>query len=527
MGSGTLGQNPHPTPMLTRRTLLFLCAVAGLYAQAPARPKLVLAIAIDQFRYDYLTRFRADYTGGLKTLLTQGAVFTNARYEHVPTVTAIGHSTFLSGATPSMSGIIGNEWFDRASGKKVTSVADASVKLLGGSENPTGSSPHRMLVSTLGDEMKIADPRTKVVGISLKDRSAILPSGHMADGAFWFDNNSGNFVSSTYYFPDLPAWVKEFNAGHPADQYAAKQWNGKTFLPPGPKLYASLPASPWGNELIEAFTERAVHAEQLGHGPQTDVLAVSFSSNDYVGHEVGPDDPAVRDMAARTDQLLAKLFAFIDHQVGMRNVVVVLTADHGVAPVPDVNLKRRMPGGLLLDPKEAVQKALSSRYGEGKWIVSTIEFGIYLDWKLIEEKKLKRREVVEAATEVVRTQPHVFRAWSHDDIMQGKLPHDFVGDRVTNGFYPDRAADVFYLPEPYWLPPPTTVSTTPSKTKTTHGTPFGYDTHVPVIFMGPGIKSGVFSESIRPNDIAPTLATLLSVETPSGSVGRALAEILK
>src|SRR5579862_7962407 len=227
--------------MVTRRTLLFWSAAAlasGLSAQSPTRPKLVLAIAVDQFRYDYLTRFRADYTGGFKTLLSQGAVFTNARYEHVPTVTAIGHSTFLSGATPSMSGIIGNEWFDRASGKKVTSVADASVQLLGGSENPLGSSPRRMLVSTLGDEMKIADPRTRVIGVSLKDRSAILPAGHMANGAFWFDNNSGNFVSSTYYFPDLPAWVKEFNGAHPADQYAGKEWNNKTFVAAGPKLYA-------------------------------------------------------------------------------------------------------------------------------------------------------------------------------------------------------------------------------------------------------------------------------------------------
>lgn len=514
--------------MLTRRTLLLVSAAAlaaSLSAQPPAHPKLILAIAVDQFRYDYLTRFRADYTGGFKTLLTQGAVFTNARYEHVPTVTAIGHSTFLSGATPSMSGIIGNEWFDRASGKKVTSVADASVQLLGGSENPLGSSPRRLLVSTLGDEMKMADPRTKVVGISLKDRSAILPAGHMANGAYWFDNVSGNFVSSTYYFPDLPAWVKEFNARHPADQYAGKQWNGKTLALAGPKPYDSLPATPWGNELIEAFTERALESEQLGRGPQTDLLAVSFSSNDYVGHELGPDDPAVRDMADRTDKLFAKLFALIDQRVGMRNVVVVLTADHGVAPVPDVNQKRRMPGGILPDISAPVQQALSARYGEGKWIVSSIEYGLYLDWKLIDEKKLHRKEVIETAAEVVRAQPHIFQVYTYDALLHGEIPHDFVSDRVASGFYAPRAADVFYLPEPYWIPQPT--GATAYKTKTTHGTPFGYDTHVPVIFMGPGIKPGIYNGPIRPNDIAPTLATLLSVETPSGSVGRALEEILK
>ena len=508
--------------MLTRRSLLFLSAAAfatGIYGQSPARPKLVLAIAVDQFRYDYLTRFRADYSGGLKTMLTQGAVFTNARYEHVPTVTAIGHSTFLSGATPSVSGIIGNDWIDRASGKKVTSVQDASVQLLGGSENPTGSSPRRLLVSTLGDEMKIADPRTKVVGVSLKDRSAILPAGHMANGAYWFDNNSGSFVSSTYYFPALPAWVKEFNGGHPADHYAGKQWNDTTFVAAGPKLYASLPASPWGNELIEAFAEQAMQSEQIGKGPQTDLLAVSFSSNDYVGHKVGPDDPAVRDMADRTDKLMAKLFAFVDRQVGMRNVVVVLTADHGVSPVPEVNEKRHMPGGRLTgEPGDTVQKALTAKYGEGKWVLGTMEYGVFLDWKLIAEKKLNRQQVVEAATEAVRAMPHIFRAYTYDALLHGEITHDFIGDRVSNGFYPARSADVFYLPEPYWIS---------GKTGTGHGTPFSYDTHVPVILMGPGIKPGVYTEAIKPNDIAPTLATLLSVETPSGSVGRALSEILK
>ena len=507
--------------MFTRRTLFLLAILApAVHPQVqPPRPKLVLAIAIDQFRYDYLTRFRADYTGGLKTLLTQGAVFTNARYTHVPTVTAIGHSTFLSGATPAMSGVIGNEWIDRNSGKTVTSVTDASVQLLGGSENPTGSSPRRMLVSTLGDELKMADPRTKVVGISLKDRSAILPAGHMADGAFWFDNNSGAFVSSTYYFPDLPTWVKEFNGAHPADRYAGKQWNAKTFEAPGPKLYASLPASPWGNELIEAFAERAVQSMHFGRGSQTDLLAISFSSNDYVGHANGPDDPSVHDMADRTDKLIAKLFAFLEGYVGMRNVLVVLTADHGVSPVPEVNEKRHMPGGrLTTQPGDAVQQALAGRYGAAKWVLASLDFGIFLDWKLIDGKKLNRREVREVAVNAVIDLPHIFRAYTYDAIAHGEVPNDLVGQLITNGFYPPRSADVFYIPEPYWLS---------GKTGTSHGTPFGYDTHVPVIFMGPGIRSGTYNQAIRPNDIAPTLATLLSVETPSGSVGRPLSEILK
>ncbi len=515
--------------MLTRRTLLFVSLVvsgaaltSGLFAQAPTRPKLVLAIVVDQYRYDYMTRFRADFTGGFKTLLTHGAVFTNARYVHVPTVTAIGHSTFLSGATPAMSGIVGNEWWDRASAKKVTSVTDDQVKLLGGSEAPTGSSPRRMLVSTLGDEMRIVDSRSKVIGVSLKDRAAILPAGHMANGAYWFDGGTGGFASSTYYFPDLPAWVKDYNATHPADKYAGTTWGGKTLAAKaGAAFYKSLPASPWGNELIENFAELAVASEQMGMSGSTDLLAVSFSSNDYVGHDVGPDDPKVRDMADRTDVLLGKLFAFIDKRLGMQNVVVVLTADHGVAPLVEVDVEHRMPGGRLIDePTQAVEAALNKKYGEAKWVASTNEYLIYLDWSVIDKRKLSRTEVGETAAEALRAAPHVFRAYTRDELLRGEIQHDLVGELVTNGFFEQRAPDLIYVPDPYWM----------SATKTTgtgHGTPFGYDTHVPVIFMGPGIKPGVYNGQIKPNDIAPTLATLLGVETPSGSIGRCLSEILK
>ncbi len=196
-------------------------------AQPPAQPKLVLAIVVDQCRYDYLTRFRADFTGGLKRLLEQGAVFTNANYQASPTVTAVGHSTFLSGATPKVSGIVNNTWWDRTEAKTVTSVSDDKTKLLGGGDVP-GSSPERLLVTTVGDELKSSGKGGKVIGISLKDRSAILPSGHMADGAYWFDGLTGNFVSSTYYFPELPAWVREFNATRPVDKYAGREWLGHT-----------------------------------------------------------------------------------------------------------------------------------------------------------------------------------------------------------------------------------------------------------------------------------------------------------
>ena len=301
---------------------------------APARkPKLLLAIVIDQFRYDYLTRYRSEYTGGFSRMLTRGAVFTNANYEHAPTVTAVGHSTFMSGAFPCVSGIVGNEWFDRSSGKSVTSVSDDSVQLLGGSSEG-GASPRRLLVSTLGDEMKIASRgKTHVIGISLKDRSAILPAGHMADGAYWLEAKTGHIVSSTYYFPDLPGWVKDLNASKPADKYSGYAWAGPSLPKAGADgFYAGIPATPVGNEIVELIAERAIMSEKLGKHEATDLLAVSFSSNDYVGHAFGPDSQEAHDTAVLTDKLLEKFFKFLDAQVGMQNVLLVLTADHGVAP---------------------------------------------------------------------------------------------------------------------------------------------------------------------------------------------------
>ena len=290
-------------------------APRSLQAQARPEPKLVVAIVIDQFRYDYLTRFRADYTGGLKRMLDQGADFTNAHHEHIPTVTAIGHSTFLSGATPAMSGIIGNEWWDRTLRKRVTSVSDDSTELLGGSG--PGSSPNRLLQSTLGDELKMSGKGGKVIGISIKDRAAILPSGHMADGAYWFDGRTGNFVSSTFYFAELPAWVQQFNQSRPADKYAGHDWMGhKLPAAADEKLYDALEATPYGNELIEQFALRALAAEKLGESGKIDLLTVSYSANDYVGHRDGPDSPEVRDMAIRVDKLIGELMRAADAQAG-------------------------------------------------------------------------------------------------------------------------------------------------------------------------------------------------------------------
>ena len=505
---------------MKRTFLIVFAALIVLGASYAAdKPKLVVAIAVDQFRYDYLLRFRSEYKQGLDQLLTHGAVFTNARYQHFPTVTAVGHSTFLSGATPASSGIIGNDWFDRDAGKLVTSVSDDSVKILSGA-GEGGASPRRLLASTVGDELKMSDGgRSRVIGISLKDRSAILPAGHMADGAFWFDTSNGHFVSSTYYFAALPVWANTFNEEHPLDRYKGAVWMSRHFPSEmGEKLYKAVHDSPFGNELIEAFAERAIESEKLGQRDVTDLLALSFSSNDAVGHALGPDSPEVHDISVRTDQVLGKLFQFLDNKLGMQNVLVILTADHGVSPVPEVNQARKMPGGRMPPHivRDTVQAALAKLYGSGQWIASPSEHFLYLNLDLIHEKKLDRAQVDETAADAALNIPHVFRVYTREQLIKGAVLEDQVSRSVMNGFYERRGADIYILLEPYWMS---------SANGTTHGTTFNYDAHVPVIFMGPGIKADRFDENITVNDIAPTLATLLGIETPTGSVGRVLAEI--
>src|SRR5258708_7547252 len=347
---------------------LFLAASGAVFAQPPApqKPKLVLAVIVDQFRYDYLLRFRSDYKAGFARILEHGAVFTDAHHQHLPTVTAAGHAAFLSGAPPSISGIVANEWYDRETGKQITSVSDPDTQLLGGTPGKTGSSPRRLLPSTIGDELKMAGKAEKVMGISIKDRAAVLPAGHMADAAYWFDEATGNWISSTYYFKDLPEWVKDYNKSRPADKYLGAQTRR-----PDAAFYKSLEKLPAGNELIEAMAEHAIDAEQLGKHPGTDLLTVSFSANDYVGHAKGPDSPEVREISIVTDRLLGKLLDYIDSQIGADNTLLVMTADHGVSPVPEVNLARKMPGGRIWekDILGAVQNVLAAKFGAADWIV--------------------------------------------------------------------------------------------------------------------------------------------------------------
>ena len=505
---------------MKRIPFLALAAVCLLGA-APPKPKLVVAIVVDQMRYDDLTRHRSDYHAGFDRLLTRGAVFVNANYVHVPCLTAVGHSTILTGALPITSGIVGNDWFDRETNQHVTSVSDSTTRLVG--STGTGSSPRRLLVSTLGDELKIADGgKSRVMGVSLKDRSAILPGGRMANAAYWFDVPTGAFVSSTYYLSELPSWARDFNGGHPADRYQGLSWLGHKLEGQGQKFYNAIETTPFGNELVEAFAERMLAGEQLGKHDATDVLTVSFSSNDYVGHDYGLDSNEAAQIATRTDQLIGQLLDVVDRQVGAGQSLVVLTADHGGAPMPEANLARKMPGGrfVVANIKATVLTALEKKYGPGDWVAGNWDLSIFLNQKLIAEKKLDLAEVEHEAARAVGALPHVFRTYTLQDMIQGRVQPDEITRKVANGYHTLRGPDVEFIPDPYY------VVRTEDK-GTSHATPFSYDTHVPVIFMGPGIRPGKYYQPVIVNDIAPTLAAILEVETPAGSVGRILSEIFE
>jgi predicted AlkP superfamily pyrophosphatase or phosphodiesterase len=371
-----------------------------------------------------------------------------------------------------------------------------------------------------------------VFSVSIKDRSAILPVGHTADAAYWYDGDSNHWVTSTYYLAELPEWVQKLNDERVYQRFLGAKWlpfdakddTAKPFCSmvagAAERFCGGLEATPWGNELIEEFAERAIAAEKLGRHQDPDLLAVSFSANDYMGHTVGPDDPAVRDISIRTDRLLGKLFEYIDREIGAGNTLVVLTADHGVAPVPEVNAARKMPGGRLIDTviAKAITDALVKRFGPGNWLMPGPMTMVYLNLDLIRAKKLDPALVEQAAAEAARAQAHIARVATRHDLEAGQVQNDAIGRALSLGFFGPRSGDLFILQKPYYLF---------DVSGTSHGTPYGYDTHVPVIFRGPSIKPGVYRQWIAVNDIAPTLAEILGVAQPSGSIGRVLTEILQ
>ncbi|HSE16217.1 MAG TPA: alkaline phosphatase family protein [Pyrinomonadaceae bacterium] len=546
--------------------------------QVQKRPKLVLLIVVDQFRYDYLERF-GDLFGpnGFKRLMRDGASWTQSNYDHMPTYTAPGHATMMTGAYPAESGIIGNEWLDRASGKRITSVSDDSVKLLGGNATEAAASPSRLMASTVGDELRLAtNDRAKVIGISVKDRSAILPPGRHANAAYWFSINSGTMVSSTYYFNQLPAWVTNFNNAKPADKYFGAKWErvlpedeyrkragvdnpnwenvsnawGDTnsfphtitggLTVPGRNFYISLDYSPFTNEILVSFAQEAIFNEQLGQDDDTDVLTVSFSANDYVGHRFGPYSQEVMDVAVRTDRNIATLLDFVDSKIGLANTLVAFTADHGVSPIPEHAAALGLGGGRVLfkDVMGKIQAAISARYNPqgktpdpsadyllqsqeaGTWRLWFINNNIYFNYDALKRDGVDVEEFSQVVIRAALSVPGIARCFSRLQLLRGATSvTDPIERRALHGFYPSRSGDVVMVAEPYKYIAETITAT--------HGSPYSYDTHVPTIIMGPGVNAGRYLEAATPADIAPTLSALLRITAPTNSTGRVLVEALK
>lgn len=530
------------------------------------RPRLVLLIAVDQFRYDFLERFADLFVaGGLRRLQREGASWTQADYDHVPTETAPGHATMMTGAWPAETGIIGNEWYDRTTKKTILNVLDEDVRQLGGGPAEKGASPRNLLASTLGDELKLVTAgRSKVIGIAGKDRGAILPAGRAATAAYWYSPVSGEMVSSTYYRAALPEWVTRFNVEQPAKQYFGKRWErllpaaeyekraGKddpswetdtprltrTFphvvngglAEAGPAFYGDLRFTPFANDLLVSFAEAALVNESLGADADTDVLTVGLSASDYVGHQWGPYSHESMDMTLHTDRQIATLLDMVDRRVGLRNTLVAFTADHGVAPVPEHAAAMKLSGGRLkpADVMNAVCNAVRARFGGGEcrdgkseYVVAFDNNHIYFDHLALRRERLSQEEVERVAGEAALSVPGIARFFTRTQLAtRGISPADPVARRVLHGFNAARSGDVVVVQEPFkYLVEYSIVAT--------HGAPYSYDTHVPVIIMGGGVNAGRYTNPATPADIAPTLAALLRVQPPSNAVGRVLSEALK
>ena len=515
---------------------------AGL-PRLPARPKLLLIIIIDQFRPDYLVRFRRQFVERGFNLLLTGANFVNCRYEQAMTITGPGHATLLTGAYPQTHGIIGNEWFDRGLARLVDCVEDPGTRLVNdkGTTAEPGASPHYLVGSTLGDELRAANNyQSRVVSISLKDRGAVLPGGHSANAAFWYSSATGQFVSSTYYMPSLPPWVVQFNSRRPAKAYCGQTWqaiprtiDGRrqvlgsfTQTPnepcPDERFLSWLDGTPFMSEIELNFAKKAVQSERLGQGPATDVLTISLSENDYIGHAFGPYSPQVADVTLRTDRYLADFFRFIDNAVGLKNVSIALSADHGVAPNPKFIVEHRLGLGhaRMADVIKAVDAALSKRFGSDSYIQSTTGVVIYFNRGTLTKHKAKEDEAETIGATVAEAVPGVQMALTRQELSEGRLPQNPLADGVSKSYFGPRSGDLFVIFDPFSV-------NVDGETETRHGSPWNYDAQVPLILWGSSFKPGVYVYPCHPIDLAPTLAVALGLNMPSDAQGRPLREALK
>ncbi len=534
--------------------LLLIGTVSFSFAQTNntiQRPKLVVGIVIDQMRWDYLYRFQDRYAsnGGFKRLLSQGFTCENTLIPYAPTVTACGHSSIYTGTVPAINGITGNIWWDNELMRSVYCTEDKTVKSVGSSTALGLQSPRNLLVTTICDELRLATNfKSKVIGISPKDRGGILPAGHTANAAYWYDNTVGDWISSTYYMTELPQWAKDFNSKKWVDQYYTQGWSllypantyvqstadekvyeGKPFGKSFPydlksqigKSYGTVLTTPFGNTLTTEFAKAALVGEQLGTDAITDFLAVSYSSPDYIGHTFGPNSIEAEDGFLRLDKELGSLLDFLDSKVGKGPYTVFLSADHGVSQVPEYLLENKINAGRVFMSKvtDRLNAELKTKYNLAGIIVSDDNYQLHLNHRLFDSAKVDKKEVVEGLVKQLQYEPGVARVFPVSDLNVVPLPAK-IREMLNNGYYPKRNGDVQVILLPNFIDAYSNIGTT-------HGLWNPYDAHIPLLWYGWGIRQGKTNRETYMTDIAPTLAALLHIQMPSGNIGQVIQEVMK
>lgn len=523
--------------------------------QEVKQPKLIVGIVIDQMRYDYLAKYESKFSeNGFKKLLNQGFDCKNTNFNYAPTYTGPGHAAIYTGTTPSFNGIIGNDWFVRETGKTIYVTDDPSVQTVGSVSVKAGKmSPRNMLSSTIGDELRLfSNMKSKVIAVSLKDRAAILPGGHLSNGSYWFDSGSGNFITSTYYTKELPKWVTEFNAKRLADKYLSKPWN--TLLPIGqytestaddspyeglykgetkPVFPHNLPAmfsktdyevlrsTPFGNSITKDMALAALKGENLGKGPYTDFLSISFSSTDYIGHKMGPQSIEVEDTYLRLDRDIAEIITALEKNYGKDGFLLFLTADHAAAYVPQQLMDLKMNAGYFSYKifADSLKMHLFKTYNDSDFVSEIINNQIYLNHSRIKQKNINLKAMEDDIASFAITFKGVANVYTSSQLNGEVLKNKSAG-LMQNGFYIKRSGDIALLLDPQWLDDY-------SHTGTSHGTTYSYDTHVPLLWYGWNIKPGFTSVPVNITDIAPTIAALLNMMAPNACTGKPIVAITK
>ncbi|MDX2048422.1 MAG: alkaline phosphatase PafA [Chitinophagaceae bacterium] len=539
------------TVLLLLNTFLFLRAET--YTDSLSRPKLVVGIVVDQMRWDFLYRYYDRYlpNGGFKRMLHQGFSCENTLIPYAPTVTACGHACIYTGSIPAINGIAGNEWWDNKEMRDVYCVED-NVRSVG-TEGPAGAmSPKNMLTTSICDELRIATNfRSKVIGIAIKDRGGILPAGHSANAAYWYESRSGNWITSAYYMNELPKWVRDFNASKWPDKYYAEGWNtlypvntymqsssdektyeAKTFGADQKKFpydlkkfigtnYGVLPGTPHGNSITTEFAKAAINAEKLGADVITDFLTLSYSSPDYIGHAYGPNSVEVEDNYLRLDKELGEFFGFLDAKIGQGQYLVFLSADHGVAHVPVFLKENKIPAGVVAGntmPDE-MGKAMKEKFGSDKLVASLANYQLYLDHRLIDSLKLDTDAVKKWLINYVSNYDGVDRAFETGEELTEQPLNSRIKSMLVNGYHPRRSGDIQIILKPQWF--------SGYQAGTTHGAWYPYDSHIPLLWYGWKIKPGKLNREVHMTDIAPTIAALLHIQMPSGNVGHVIEEVVR